>query len=59
MSLVFGITENGRVSAPNSSPSIASGAMVHQCTDRDLTLPFPNPLTPFPYETKDHRKVKS
>lgn len=31
--LVFGDTENGRVTAPTSHPSIAPGATVHQCAD--------------------------
>ena len=44
--LVFGDTENGRVTAPTSHPSIAPGATVHQCTDHIQPLYFsttPNP----------------
>ena len=48
MRLVFGDTENGRVAAPTSHPSIAPGATVHQCADRDLPPPsnYP-PVNPF------------
>lgn len=38
--LVFGDTENGRVSAPTSLSTIAPGAMVHQCTTLRQPLHF-------------------
>ncbi len=44
--LDFGDTENGRVNAPTSYPTIAPGATVHQCTNRDLPSPIIHPLNP-------------
>lgn len=44
--LVFGDTENGRVTAPTSHHSIAPGATVHRCTDHRQPPHFstiPNP----------------
>ena len=38
--LVFGVTENGRVNAPTSQPSITPGATVHQCADHIQPLHF-------------------
>lgn len=46
--LVFGDTENGRVSAPTSHPSIAPGATVHQCTNCVLPPHFSTISNPHP-----------